>query len=140
MNKLINKLNFFKMNNITNILKQATNGLLMISESEYPFKVVTWKSTVLNVTTLLKNAGHPQGTPVKIVEVDDFFKSSVSEEDWHENEEKATVKKFQNLVKILKTNLTNLKVYKIGSKEIQVYIVGNTSNGIAGVSTTIIET
>lgn len=128
------------MNNITNILKQATNGLLMTSESEYPFKVVTWKSTVLNVTTLLKNAGHPQGTPVKIVEVDDFFKSSVSEEDWHENEEKATVKKFQNLVKVLKTNLTNLKVYKIGSKEIQVYIVGNTSNGIAGVSTTIIET
>lgn len=128
------------MNNITNILKQATNGLLMISESEYPFKVVTWKSTVLNVTTLLKNARHPQGTPVKIVEIDDFFKSSVSEEDWHENEEKATVKKFQNLVKILKTNLTNLKVYKIGSKEIQVYIVGNTSNGIAGVSTTIIET
>lgn len=128
------------MNNITNILKQATNGLLMTSESEYPFKVVTWKSPVLNVTTLLKNAGHPQGTLVKIVGVDDFFKSSVSEEDWHENKEKATVKKFQNLVKILKANLTNLKVYKIGSKEIQVYIVGNTSNGIAGVSTTIIET
>jgi len=128
------------MTNITNILKQATDGLLMMSESEYPFEVFTWESAPLNVTTVLEKTGHSQETPVKVVEIDDFFRNSVSEEDWHEDEEKATVKKFQNLVNILKTNLTDLQVYKIGSKEIDVYILGNTPDGIAGISTKVIET
>jgi hypothetical protein len=128
------------MTNITNILKQATDGLLMMSESEYPFAVFTWESAPLNLTTVLKKTGHSQETPVKVVEIDDFFRNSVTAEDWHEDEEKATVKKFQNLVNILKTNLTDLQVYKIGSKEIDVYILGNTPDGIAGISTKVIET
>jgi hypothetical protein len=128
------------MTSITNILKQATDGLLMMSESEYPFAIFTWESASLNVTTVLEKTGYSQETPVKIVEIDDFFKNSVSEEDWHEDEEKATVKKFQNLVNVLKNNLTGLQVYKIGSKEIDVYILGTTSDGIAGISTKVIET
>lgn len=128
------------MTNITNILKQATDGLLMMSESEYPFAVFTWESAPLNLTTVLEKTGHSHGIPVKLVEIDDFFRNSVSEEDWHEDEEKATVKKFQNLVNVLKTNLTDLQVYKIGSKEIDVYILGNTPDGIAGISTKVIET
>jgi hypothetical protein len=112
----------------------------MMSESEYPFAVFTWESAPLNVTTVLEKTGYSQETPVKIVEIDDFFKNSVSEEDWHEDEEKATVKKFQNLVNVLKNNLTGLQVYKIGSKEIDVYILGTTSDGIAGISTKVIET
>ena len=64
----------------------------------------------------------------------------MSEENWYEDEEKATVKKFQNLVNLLKTNLIDLQVYKIGNREIDVYITGNTPDGIAGVSTKVIET
>ena len=74
------------------------------------------------------------------MEIDDFFRNSVTAEDWHEDEEKATVKKFQNLVNVLKTNLTDLQVYRIGSKEIDVYIFGTTPDGIAGISTKVIET
>jgi hypothetical protein len=128
------------MTNITNILKQATDGLLMISESEYPFEVFAWESGQLNLTTVLKKTGHSQETLVKVVEIDDFFRNSVTAEDWHEDEEKATVKKFQNLVNVLKTNLTDLQVYRIGSKEIDVYIFGTTPDGIAGISTKVIET
>jgi hypothetical protein len=128
------------MNNTINLLKQATDGLLMMSESEYPFEVFAWESGQLNETTVLEKTGHSQGTPVKLVEIDDFFRNCVSEEDWHEDEEKATVKKFQNLVNVLKTNLTDLQVYKIGSKEIDVYIIGNTHDSIAGISTKVIET
>ena len=127
-----------KMTNITNILKQATDGLLMTSESEYPFEVFTWESGQLNETTVLEKTGL-KGT-VKLVEIDDFFRNSVTAEDWHEDEEKEAVIKFQNLVNVLKTNLTDLQVYKIGNREIDVYIIGNTPDGIAGVSTKVIET
>jgi hypothetical protein len=126
------------MTNITNILKQATDGLLMTSESEYPFEVFTWEFGQLNETTVLEKTGL-KGT-VKLVEIDDFFRNSVTAEDWHEDEEKEAVRKFQNLVNVLKTNLTDLQVYKIGNREIDVYIIGNTPDGIAGVSTKVIET
>lgn len=128
------------MSNITNILKQAIDKLLVISESEYPFKVVTWNCTTLDKITLLKKTGYSKNTPIEVVKIDSFFKNFVSSEDWYDDEEKANVKKFQNLVNVLKTNLTNIQVYKIISKEIQVYIVGNTPNGIAGVSTTLVKT
>ena len=127
-----------KMTNITNILKQATDGLLMTSESEYPFEVFAWESGQLNEATVLEKTGL-KGT-VKLVEIDDFFRNSVTAEDWHEDEEKEAVIKFQNLVNVLKTNLTDLQVYKIGNREIDVYIIGNTPDGIAGVSTKVIET
>jgi hypothetical protein len=129
------------MTNTIDILKEATDGLLMTSESEYPFEVILWESAPLNVTTILEKTGHPQDTSVKIVGVDDFFSVATTEEDWHEDEEKATVKRFQNCVNTLKTNLNNLQVYKIGSKEIDVYIIGTTHSGeLAGVSTKVVET
>jgi hypothetical protein len=128
------------MTKTINLLKQAIEGLLMASESEYPFAVFTWESAPLNVTTVLEKTGHSQDTPVKVVEVDDFFRVATTEEDWHEDEEKEAVIKFQNLVNTLKTNLNNLQVYKIGSKEIDVYILGTTPDGIAGISTKVVET
>ena len=117
-----------KMTNITNILKQATDGLLMTSESEYPFEVFAWESGQLNEATVLEKTGL-KGT-VKLVEIDDFFRNSVTAEDWHEDEEKEAVIKFQNLVNVLKTNLTDLQVYKIGNKEIDVYISKSLANNI----------
>lgn len=126
------------MTNTIDLLKQATAGLMMNSESEYPFTVFTWELMSLNETTILEKTGL-KGT-VNIVKIDDFFRNSVTPQDWHENDEKATIKRFQNLVNMLKTNLTDLQVYKIGSKEIDVYILGTTNNNIIGLATKVIET
>ncbi|MBD2132606.1 nuclease A inhibitor family protein [Sphaerospermopsis sp. FACHB-1094] len=128
------------MTNTIDLLKQTTAGLMMPSESEYPFDVFSWESFPLNETTVLEKAGQSQDTQVKIVGIDDFFRVATTEEDWHKTEEKETVRKFQTLVNTLKTNLNNLQVYKIGSKEIDVYIIGATPDGIAGISTKVIET
>lgn len=129
-----------KMTNTIDLLKQTTAGLMMPSESEYPFEVFSWESTPLNETTVLEKTGHSQDT-IEVVEVDDFFRVATTEEDWHEDEEKATVKRFQNLVNVLKTNLTDLQVYKIGNKEIDVYIIGTTPDGkLTVVSTKVVET
>ena len=73
--------------------------------------------------------------------VDDFFAIATQEEDWHEEEKRETVKRFQNLVSVLKQNLSQLQVYRVGSIEIDVYIVGVTSRaGLAGLSTKLVET
>ena len=64
--------------------------------------------------------------------VDDFFAIATQEEDWHEEEERETVKRFHNLVSVLKQNLSQLQVYRVGSIDIHAYIIGVTSgSGLA---------
>ncbi len=76
-----------------------------------------------------------------VFRVDDFFAIATQEEDWHDGEERETAKRFQNLVSILKQNLSQLQVYRVGSVEIDVYIIGVTDGGgVAGLSTKLVET
>lgn len=123
-------------------LRTAADGLLMMSESEYPFEVFLWEDAApATPQKVVQQTNHPQNTPVEIVGVDDFFQMATTEEDWHEEEEKATVKRFQTLVQELKKNLTNLQVYRLGNKEIDVYVVGQTpAVNLVGISTKVVET
>ncbi len=53
----------------------------------------------------------------------------------------AECKRYQALVNLLQTHLTDIKVYRVGSCEVNVYILGKTTrNAIAGLSTISVET
>ncbi len=123
-------------------LKQASAGLLWMSESDYPFEVFFWQGIApATPETILQKTNHSQDTPMKIVQFDDFFQKAIKEEDWYEEEEKENVKRFQILVETLKSNLSQLQVYRLGKIEIDVYIVGETPTGdLAGLSTMVVET
>lgn len=123
-------------------LKQASDGLLFMSESEYPFEVFLWEGVApVTPQKVVQQTNHPQDTPIKIVGFDDFFQVATTVEDWHEEEEKATVKRFQTLVQTLKDNLRNLQVYRLGNIEVNIYVVGETPTGdLAGISTQVVET
>ncbi len=55
-------------------LKTASDGLLWMSESEYPFEPVLWEDSAdLTADKLLQQVKKSPGTPVKIVDVDGFF-------------------------------------------------------------------
>ena len=128
--------------NETDQLKEASEGLLWMSESEYPFEVFTWdKADTFTPTLVLKRAGYPPDTPVEVVGVDAFFAPATTEEDWHNEDEKAQVKRYQNLVTTLKQNLKDIQVYRVGEVEIDAYIVGKTPAGtVAGLSTKAVQT
>ena len=80
-------------------------------------------------------------TILEVLTVDNFFAIATQEEDWHDEEERETVQRFQNLVNVLKQNLSQLQVYRVGSVEIDAYIVGITNgSGLAGLSTKLVET
>jgi hypothetical protein len=53
---------------------------------------------------LLATTNHPPDAPVEVVSVDEFFAHATQEEDWHDEEERETVQRFQNLVSVLKQN------------------------------------
>ncbi|MHC5614967.1 MAG: nuclease A inhibitor family protein [Nostoc sp.] len=123
-------------------LKLVSDGLLMMSESEYPLEAFLWSATPpATPEKVIQQTNHPQDTPIKIVGVDDFFQLATTEEDWHGEEEKATVNKFKTLVQTIKSSLKNPQVYRLGEIEIDAYIVGETPTGdLAGLSTKVVET
>ncbi|MBE9052352.1 nuclease A inhibitor family protein [Nostocales cyanobacterium LEGE 11386] len=131
-------------NEITKKLRQASDDLLMMSESDYPFEVFLWSNQAREDLTnqkILELTNHPQDTSIETVEIDELFRNCAEEKEWHDEIQKQNVQKFQSLVKTLKDNLTDIKVYRLGTIDIDVYVVGKTLSGdLAGVSTKLIET
>jgi predicted nucleic acid-binding Zn-ribbon protein len=127
---------------IADQFQQASKGLLFLSESDAPFEVIHWPAQgELTPPKLLQLTGHPPDAPVELRTVDEFFAIATAEEDWHDQDERETAKRFQNLVSIVKQNLSQLQVYRVGSIDIDAYIVGVTDGGEwAGLSTKVVET
>lgn len=123
-------------------LQQASEGLLFLSETDAPFEVIHWPAQgELTPPKLLQLTGHPPDAPEELRTVDDFFAIATQEEDWHDAEERETVQRFRQLVSILKQNLSQLQVYRVGDRSIDAYIVGVTPDGDwAGLATKLVET
>lgn len=123
-------------------LRTASDGLLMMSESDYPLEAFLWETTApATPEKVIQLTSHPQDTPVEVVDIDSFFSVATTPEDWHGDEEKAIVGRFKKLLEIIKSSLKNPQVYRLGQIEIDAYIVGETPTGdLAGLSTKVVET
>jgi hypothetical protein len=82
----------------------------------------------------------PPKTPVKVKGLDAFFKDVTKDEKWHAEPEKAEVERFRQLVGTLKDSLADIKVFQVGKPESDVYIIGRTESGWAGLKTRVVET
>jgi hypothetical protein len=123
-------------------LKRMTDGLLFMSEADYPFEIVYREGQAgMSPEILRELSGQPGGSPVEVKSVDEFFRVAVSEPDWKGEQERAVAKRYQALLRLLKENLEELKVYRVGEINIPVYIVGRAKTGNwLGVSTRVVET
>jgi Nuclease A inhibitor-like protein len=118
-------------------LQQASADLLWLSESDYPFEIVSWdKGIELTSLALFKDAKAVESSSLA-----EFFAPALVVEDWYEAEELATVDRYKLLLQTIESNLTELQFFRIGSVEIDVYIIGKTPDGdMVGLKTTIVET
>lgn len=124
-------------------LTKASKGLLYPSETDEPFTTFSWKEAEGELTKekLLQRARKPAGSPVREVPLRDFFKDLTTAQDWHGEEEKAAVEKYGNLLAVIRQNLSDVKVFKVGATKVSVFIVGKTEEGDwAGLKTTAVET
>jgi hypothetical protein len=121
-------------------LRGATRGLMFMSESDYPFEVVRWKTEPTH-DFLRALTEHDASAPVEGQSASDFFRAPASEADWKGEAELASARKFQSLVRLLEENLTDLRVFRVGEINMPVYVVGRSSSGSwLGVSTRVVET
>jgi hypothetical protein len=123
-------------------LKRLSEGLLFISEADYPFEIFYGEASAqISTQSLPGFAGLPADSPVEAATVDDFFKAAVSEPDWKVEQELAVARRYQALLRFLKERLDDVKVYRVGRVNIAVYIIGRTEAGNwLGLSTRVVET
>jgi hypothetical protein len=122
-------------------LREATRGLTFMSESDYPFEVFRWNAAEPTDEFLRGLSGEAADAPVETRTLADFFRVAASESEWKNAEQLATARKFQTLLHLLEENLTDLKVFRVGSINIPVYIAGRGASGDwLGVSTRVVET
>jgi hypothetical protein len=128
---------------ILGALKKASQGLLFPSEADAPFTAFAWpgEQGKPDKARVLELAGLPANTPVKVKSLDAFFKDATQEQDWHNDQERAEVEKFRQLVRTLKETLKDVKVFVVGrGAEKDAYIVGEAEDGWTGLKTKVVQT
>ena len=107
-------------------LKKESDGLLVMSESDYPFEVVKWDgSTEITPEFLRSLTNEPAESQVEETSLEQFLASG----------------QFERLERFLRENLTDIKVYKVGTINIPVYIIGRSPEGSwLGLSTRVVQT
>ncbi|HEX8560810.1 MAG TPA: nuclease A inhibitor family protein [Pyrinomonadaceae bacterium] len=125
---------------LTRELEEATRGLTFMSESDYPFEVFRWEAAP-TPDALRALAGADPGAGVETQTAGQFFRAAASEPDWKGAEERALARRFQKLQRLLEENLADLKVYRVGSVNLAVFVAGRAPSGSwLGVSTRAVET
>ena len=123
-------------------LKKVSEGLFFISETDaeiLPF--FGRQAQVVTKEEILKQSENAANAPVEERDFAGFFKRLTEIQDWFGDEEKATAQKFVELRDLLQRNLRDLKVFKIGKIQIDVYVVGlDAENNLLGIKTKAVET
>jgi hypothetical protein len=126
-------------------LQSAAKGLLYPSEQDHPIKAAVWSKADVGTGALdaavKKLAKAPTSAPVETQPLDEFFAPITTPQSWHSEDEKKAVQQAQQLAAIVKQQLSDVKVFRIGDTKKQVVVVGKTPEGdFAGVTTQVVET
>jgi hypothetical protein len=123
-------------------LQEAVGGLLYQSESDEPFAVFVWPDCPrpLRPEDVLSLTGEPPETPVAQQAVEQFFSSATQEQSWYGDEERATARRYRDLLALLRQHLPDVQVFRVGKVEVTIYIVGHADDQCVGLRTMVVET
>src|SRR4051794_26820775 len=124
---------------VVEALGRASAGLMYPSETDAPFEPFEWPGQEGKPTRerVLELAGLSADTPVRTKTLDAFFREVTTPQDWQDDQEKARVRGFQGLVQTLEDTLKDIRVFVAGRGEADVFIVGRTDSGWAGLKTKV---
>lgn len=123
-------------------IRRAAEGLYYISETDavvLPFAGTNAKAVTKE--ELLKQISAAPGLPVEEKSFTEFFTRLTEMQDWYGDEEKEIAGKFARLKEVLENNIRDLKVFRIGKIELDIYVVGLDAEDIfLGIKTKAVET
>lgn len=123
-------------------IRNAAEGLYYISETDAEIEVFEGKqAAAITKEEVLSQAGDSSDKAVSEKNFSDFFAPLTEMQDWFGDEEKASAQKFAVLKDLLEKNLRDLKAFKVGKIQLDIYVVGLDANGkLLGIKTKAVET
>jgi hypothetical protein len=124
-------------------LRNACDGLLYMSDSDEPFETLVWKYSgeSLDAEKVLALAAHKAGDSIEEVACDGFFRQMLDQAAAQGEGAAETADKVRALQKVVKDQLSAVRVFKVGKVNIDVYIVGRTRDADwVGLHTKAVET
>ena len=129
---------------VTSLLKkieEAAQGLLFPSESDFPIEAFSYGEQEPTPEALLARSGTAAKDTIEQVELASFFEGlTEAAEDASENDRKSA-ERFRALVELIQTNLSDVRVYRLGQTDIEALVLGRHESGTwMGVRTNLVET
>ncbi len=123
-------------------IKKITDGLFYTSETDaeiLPFNGK--KAQAVTCEEILAQTGNNPDSAVEERNFMEFFSRLTEIQDWFGDEEKTAAQKFTDLKDLLEKNLKDLKVFKVGKIQLDVYAVGlDAESNVIGIQTKAVET
>ena len=123
-------------------IREASEGLFYISETDaeiIPF--IGSKTEEVTKAEILKQLNSDKDVEIEERDFENFFEHLTKFQYWYEAEETERAKKFRKLKKMMEENLRELKVFRIGKIQIDIYVVGlDAENRLIGIKTMAVET
>lgn len=115
------------------------------SESDEPIEFVELnlppEAEPLNERSAGEFLATKRNREVEEITVDDFFDPITEAQDWFSDEENEAVRRMTRARELMEKHLTDLKAFKIGYVEKNVYVLGLTADGQrVGLKTKVTET
>jgi hypothetical protein len=129
-------------NEIFQAIEIACEGLIYISETDAPIiPFIDGTTADIKTEIIRQHVGAAADVPIEERNFTEFFDRLTSIKDWYGKKEIARAKKFFELKTLLEENLCDLKVFRIGSRSIDIFVLGTGANGtLMGVTTKAVET
>ncbi|MGK4006481.1 nuclease A inhibitor family protein [Sorangium sp. So ce1036] len=123
-------------------LEEAAQPLLFPSESDHPLRPFRWDGGDVPSPSALRAArGAAAETPVEVTTVGDFFAPVLEPAEEAGDAALTDAGRYRQLVALLEAHLTDLRVYRVGSVDIDVYVLGRHPSGAwLGLRTKVVET
>ncbi len=127
---------------LEDLILATIDGLFYVSETDAPFTIFKGEKTEEFDGSFFKKSQKISSTkPTEEVDFEMFFEKLIIEKDWFGEKERKRMKRFIDLKNLLKENLKNLKVFRLGKIKIDIFIVGlDEENKIFGIKTNAVET
>lgn len=129
-------------NDLAKRIKKATKDLYYISETDSEISPFTGgRAASVSKEVLLSQTGNTVNSEIEERNFEEFFTRLTKIQDWFGDEEKETAQKFSDLKELLQKELKDLKVFKVGKIELDVYVVGLDAEGVlTGIKMKAVET
>jgi len=128
--------------NVAEKIKTAVKDLYYISETDAEILPFNGKQAkAVSKQEILSQTKKAADSKIEERDFAGFFARLTEIQDWFGDEEKAIAQKFVQLKELLEKNLRDLKVFKIGEIQLDVYVIGlDGEDNLIGIETKAVET